>query len=124
MPAAVTKRVREILTSAIPGFNESGPTEAIRDQLEPDLIKSLVTNTELQELLKNDEAYHGLICGLVRMNKSGRSVALRNPSNTLAGLSVLACVSDNADCMFLHLRENPSLCNRHCGRGRKRKVPG
>jgi hypothetical protein len=74
--------------------------------------------------LKNDEAYHGLIRGLVRMNKSGRSVALRNPSNSTAGLSVLACVLDNVDCMFLHLRENPSLCNRHVGRGRKRKVPG
>jgi hypothetical protein len=123
MPAPVTNHVREMLTTAIPGFNESGPTEAVRDQLEPDLIKSLATNTELQELLKNDEGYHCLIHGLVRMNKSGRSIALQNPSNTTAGLSVLACVSDNVDCMFLHLRENPSLCNRHCGRGRKRKAP-
>jgi hypothetical protein len=66
------------------------------------------------------------------MNKSGRSRAASNPFNTLVGLAVLDSFSDNADCLFLHLRENPSLCNRHRGkvakaqsthsRSRKRKA--
>jgi hypothetical protein len=124
MPTAVTNHVRATITRAMPAFNEtSRMTQSVRDLLEPDLIKTLVTNDELQEVLKKDETYHSLIAGLVRMNKSGRSRALKDPSNKLAGVSVLNSISDNVDCLFLHLRENPSLCNRHCGRrGRKRKV--
>jgi hypothetical protein len=95
--------------------NETGQIESVRDHLEPDLIKTLVTNADLQELLKKDIAYHSLIRGLVRMNKSGRSGALLDPSNTVAGLVVLDSISDNADYLFLHLRENPPICNRHHG---------
>jgi hypothetical protein len=110
------------MTRAMPAFTETSlVTQSVRDHLQPDLIKTLVTNDELQELLKKDEVYHHLIGGLVRMNKSGRSRALRDPSNKLAGLAVLNSISDNVDCLFLHLRENPSLCNRHLHRGHKRK---
>jgi hypothetical protein len=125
MSTAVTNHVRATITRAMPAFNETSlMTQSVRDLLEPDLIKTLVTNDELQEVLKKDEAYHSSIAGLIRMNKSGRSRALRDPSNKLAGVSVLNSISDNVDCLFLHLRENPSLCNRHCGRrGRKRKAP-
>jgi ankyrin repeat protein len=123
MSASVTDHVRETASLAMPDFNEGVSIESIRDRLEPGLIKTLVNNIELQELLKKDEAYHCLISGLVRMNKSGRSGARKEPSNILAGLSVLDSISDNVDCIYLHLRENPSLCNRHCGRGRKRKAP-
>jgi ankyrin repeat protein len=113
MSTAVTIHVRAIITGAVPDFNEtSRMTQSVRDNLVPDLIKTLVINDELQELLKKDEAYHHLIAGLVRMNKSGRSRALRDPSNKLPGLAVLDSISDNVDCSFLHLRENPSLCNR------------
>jgi ankyrin repeat protein len=124
MPTAVTNHVRSTMTRAMPAFNGTSlMTQSVRDHLEPDLITTLVTNDELQEVLKKEEAYHSLIGGLVRMNKSGRSRALMDPSNKLAGLAVLNSISDNVDCLFLHLRENPSLCNRHLGRCRKRKVP-
>jgi hypothetical protein len=116
MPAGVTEYVRETLTRAVPYFHNEGLSiESVRDHLEPYLTKTLANNTELQELLKKDEAYHSLIGGLVRMNKSGRrSDALMDPSNnTLAGLAVLDSISDSVDCMYLHLRENPLLCERH-----------
>jgi hypothetical protein len=80
-----------------------------RDHHEPDL-KAVVANTELQALLKKDEAHRDLIRDLVRMNKSGRNGAPMDPTNTLAGLSVVGSFSDNVDCMSLHLRENKSLC--------------
>jgi hypothetical protein len=108
--------VRATITRAVPAFNETSLIGSIRDHLVPDQIKTLVRNTELQELLKQEEAYHHLIGCLVRMNKSGRSRALRDPSNTLAGVAVMDSISDNFDYLFLHLRENPSLYNRHRGR--------
>jgi ankyrin repeat protein len=122
--ADVTDHVRETIARAIPNFNEEDLAESVHERLDPNLIKTLVSNTKLQELLKKDETYHVVIESLVRMNKSGRSRALRDPSITVAGLSVLDSMSDKVDYMFLHLRENPSLCNRHLGRGRKRKAPG
>jgi hypothetical protein len=116
MPATVSNHVRAAITRVIPDFTVTSPmNQSVRDHLEPDLIKTLVTNAELQEVLKKDIAYHILLASLVQMNKSGRSRALRDPSDKLAGLAVLNSISDNVDCLFLHLRENPSLCNRHGG---------
>jgi hypothetical protein len=112
MLTTVTNHVRATITRAMPAFNENSlMTLAVHDHLDPDLIMTLVNNEDLQELLKTDKAYHTLIAGLVHMNKSGRGKALRDHSNKCAGVSVLNSTADNADCLYLHLRESPSLCD-------------
>jgi hypothetical protein len=79
----------------------------------PDLVRELVDHNELQTLLKEDEDLSSLICGLVRMNKSGRNYFLEDSGDRLQGLIVLESVSNNFDCLFIHLRENSmALCNR------------
>jgi hypothetical protein len=47
------------------------------------------------------------------MNKSGRNcITHDDASDKKKGARVLESVSKNLDCLFLHLRENPSLCSR------------
>jgi hypothetical protein len=94
-------------------------TKSVHDLLQPDLIKTLVTNGERQKLLEKDKAYRSLIAGLLRMKNSGRSRARMDPSNRQAGFAVLSSVSDNVDCLFLHLREIPTLCVRHLWRSHR-----
>jgi hypothetical protein len=83
----------------------------------PDLLKALVRNTELQELLKTDdeavtEAHHGLIRGLVRMSKSGRSGAIYSEFHLgQCRLYVSAFTRE------------PVAFHRHCGRGPRERLP-
>jgi hypothetical protein len=117
MPDSVTNHLREAIVDAIPNFQASTSgvvlSEAIRPRLGPDLVRELVDHNELQTLLKEDEDLSSLICGLVRMNKSGRNYFLEDSGDILQGLFVLESVSYNFDCLFIHLRENSmALCNR------------
>jgi hypothetical protein len=45
-----------------------------------------------------------------RLNRSGRSYLKTEPTNKRLGCDVLGAVSDDMDCLFFHLRENPLLC--------------
>jgi hypothetical protein len=55
---------------------------------------------------------------MLRLNRAGRRYMLINPSNQFAGFKVLALVKDSLDCIYFHLRENPSLCKRGQATGR------
>lgn len=50
----------------------------------------------------------GMIC---RLNAAGRRYMLEDPSSREKGVGVLSSVADNLDCLYFHLRENPSLCD-------------
>jgi ankyrin repeat protein len=114
MPPTVVNHLRETIETAISDFQVSNSgvalADSIRPHLEPDLVRELVDNNELQDLLKEDRDLQSLICGLVNMNKSGRNYFQEDPSDKLKGVWVLESASCNVDCIFLHLQENYSLC--------------
>jgi hypothetical protein len=117
MPASVISHLRETLAASVPNFQmpTSGAvlTEYLRPHLTPDLVTRLVDNDELQTLLKEDQDLQSLICGLVRMHKSGRNYFLEDPGDRPKGVCVMESASGNVDCLFLHVRENSlALCDR------------
>jgi hypothetical protein len=49
---------------------------------------------------------------ILRLNRAGRRYLIKDGSSISKGVDVLSAVSDEIDCLFLHLLENPSLCDR------------
>jgi hypothetical protein len=49
---------------------------------------------------------------ILRLNAAGRQYLIKEGSSISKGVNVLSAVSDEIDCVFLHLLENPSLCDR------------
>jgi hypothetical protein len=49
---------------------------------------------------------------VLRLNRSGRRYMIKGPSNARAAIRVLGQVSDDLDCLYFHIRENPLLCLR------------
>jgi hypothetical protein len=47
---------------------------------------------------------------IFRLNRSGRVYMEADASNQSEGLKVLGAVSEDLDCLYFHLRENPLLC--------------
>jgi hypothetical protein len=49
---------------------------------------------------------------ILRLNWAGRRYLIEDGSSISKGVDVLSAVSDEIDCVFLHLLENPGLCDR------------
>jgi hypothetical protein len=49
---------------------------------------------------------------ILRLNSAGRRYLIEDGSSISKGVGVLSAVSDDINCVFLHLLENPSLCYR------------
>ena len=47
---------------------------------------------------------------IVRLNVAGRGRAVMDPTNNYKRIDVLDQVSDDMDCIFFHLCENPLIC--------------
>jgi hypothetical protein len=45
-----------------------------------------------------------------RLNRNGRRYLQSEPSNQHMGFALLEAVSDDVDCIYFHLLENPQLC--------------
>jgi hypothetical protein len=54
----------------------------------------------------------GTVKAILRLNRAGRRYLIKDGSSISKGVDVLSAVSDEIDCVFLHLLENPSLCDR------------
>jgi hypothetical protein len=54
----------------------------------------------------------GIVKAILRLNRAGRRYLIKDGSSISKGVDVLSAVSDEIDCVFLHLLENPSLCDR------------
>jgi hypothetical protein len=114
IPPAVLAHMKASLSNAVPSLNEesfrnmSGRllVQSVRPHLNQATLKLLLQNSDLQDLLE-DEDFQDLIRGLYRINK-----LVQNDGNKVQGVRVLESVSDTPVCMFLHLRNNPSLCQR------------
>jgi hypothetical protein len=49
---------------------------------------------------------------VLRLNKAGRSYLVQDVACATKGCALLSAVSDDLDCLYFHLLENPSLCER------------
>jgi hypothetical protein len=49
---------------------------------------------------------------ILRLNEVGRRYLVKDGSSISKGVDVLSAVSDDINCLFLHLLENPRLCDR------------
>jgi hypothetical protein len=49
---------------------------------------------------------------ILRLNEAGRRYLVEDGSFILKGVEVLGRVNNDTDCVFLHLLENPRLCDR------------
>jgi hypothetical protein len=49
---------------------------------------------------------------ILRLNKAGRRYLVQDGSSISKGVDVLSKVNDDINCVFLHLLENPRLCDR------------
>jgi hypothetical protein len=75
------------------------------------LILVLEKNYGLEEL---PELHHGEgdICSILRLNRAGRRYLVQDGSSISKGVDVLSRVNDDINSVFLHLLENPRLCDR------------
>jgi hypothetical protein len=53
-----------------------------------------------------------IVEAILRLNGAGRRYLIEDGSSISKGVDVLSAVNDDIDCVFLHLLENPGLCNR------------
>jgi hypothetical protein len=54
----------------------------------------------------------GDVGAILRLNKAGRRYLIKEGSSISKGIEVLSAVSNEINCVFFHLLENPRLCDR------------
>ena len=92
------------------------------------MFESLITLThdedkQMAGLLKKNYAMKSLpgihlenevgnVGAILRLNEAGRRYLIEDGSSASKGVEVLSAVSNEINCVFLHLLENPTLCDR------------
>jgi hypothetical protein len=77
------------------------------------LVSILMKNYGLECLVPDIPcANDGTVKAILRLNRAGRRYLIKDGSSISKGVDVLSAVSDEIDCVFLHLLENPGLCDR------------
>jgi hypothetical protein len=77
------------------------------------LVSILMKNYGLERLVPAIPcADDGTVKAILRRNAAGRRYLINDGSSVSKGVDVLSAVSDEIDCVFIHLLENPSLCDR------------
>jgi hypothetical protein len=80
------------------------------------IAKSLQKNYALESLpnfvshIVNSRS--GDVSAILRLNAAGRRYLIEDGSSVSKGVEVLSAVSSDINCVFLHLLENPTLCDR------------
>jgi hypothetical protein len=76
------------------------------------VVKKKYGLESLPEVESSDDRMEDLR-SILRLNSAGRRYLLDGHGSIVSkGVGVLSAVSDDLNCVFLHLLENPSLCNR------------
>jgi hypothetical protein len=70
----------------------------------------LKKNYALESLPNLEEA--GDVAAILRLNAAGRRYLIEDGGSISKGVEVLSAVRNEIDCVFLHLLENPRLCDR------------
>jgi hypothetical protein len=65
---------------------------------------------KLPDIKYENEA--GNVAAILRLNEAGRRYLVQDGSSISKGVEVLSAVSNEINCVFLHLLENPRLCDR------------
>jgi hypothetical protein len=77
------------------------------------LVSVLMKNYGLERLVPGiSSSDDGTVQAILRLNAAGRRYLIKDASSISKGVDVLSAVSNEIDCVFLHLLENPSLCDR------------
>jgi hypothetical protein len=77
------------------------------------LVSVLMKNYGLERLVPDSPfADNGTVKAIFKLNAAGRRYLIKDGSSISKGVDVLSAVSDEIDCLFIHLLENPSLCDR------------
>jgi hypothetical protein len=90
-------------------------TQNLNDDEVKHLTSVVKKNYVLESLtdLDSSDDRMGDLRSILRLNRAGRGYLLDGHESVLSkGVDVLSAVSDDLNCVFLHLSENPSLCNR------------
>jgi hypothetical protein len=74
-------------------------------------MAALLKKNYALEVLPNIEQA-GEVRAILRLNEAGRRYLIEDESSISKGVEVLSAVSNEIDCVFLHLLENPRLCDR------------
>jgi hypothetical protein len=74
------------------------------------LVKKNYTLIELDEdVTGHDET--GKLGSILRLNQAGRGYLIEDAGSIRKGVEVLLNVTDDLDCLFYHLLENPMVCD-------------
>jgi hypothetical protein len=88
-------------------------TRQLTDDENKQIAKTLKTNYGLECLPDFElEIQAGDVGAILRLNKVGRRYLVQDGSSISKGVEVLSAVSNEINCVFLHLLENPRLCDR------------
>jgi hypothetical protein len=83
------------------------------DDEEKRLVALLQKNYALESLPGIDlENEAGDVGAILRLNEAGRRYLIEDGSSISKGIKVLSALSNEINCVFLHLLENPTLCDR------------
>ena len=111
--ALVSALQRDTTLKTLAFFHHSSISLYLTDDEVKQLVPILMKNYGLEHILQ------GISCeddrtveSILRLNGAGRRYLIEDGSSISKGVDVLSTVSDDIDCVFLHLLENPSLCDR------------
>jgi hypothetical protein len=81
------------------------------------LVPILMKNYGLEHFVPDiscadDRTVNRTVKAILRLNSVGRRYLIEDGTSISKGVDVLSAVSDDINCVFLHLLENPRLCNR------------
>jgi hypothetical protein len=88
-------------------------TIRLTDDEDKQMAALLKKNYAMESLPNIDlENEAGDVGAILRLNEAGRRYLVQDGSSVSKGVEVLSKVNDNSNCVFLHLLENPRLCDR------------
>jgi hypothetical protein len=94
-------------------FQRSFQRPHLTDDEVNQLVSILMRNYGLERIVPSISCTDdGTVKAILRLNAAGRRYLIKDGSSISKGIDVLSAVSDEIDCVFLHLLENPSLCDR------------
>jgi hypothetical protein len=106
------------------GLQDSDESLSLTDDEVNQLVSILMKNYGLERLLPEIRCADGrVVKAILRLNSAGRRYLIKDGSSISKGVEVLSAVSDEIDCVFLHLLENPSLCDRRAVEVTRRPRP-
>jgi hypothetical protein len=77
------------------------------------LVSILIKNYGLECLMPDIRCVDDRrVKAILRLNGAGRRYLIKDGASVSKGVEVLSAVNDDINCLFLHLLENPGLCNR------------